>query len=382
MDNEYIILIDENGSPYLSHAWGKREDHKYKLRVDNYYGQGKHLYLYTDKEVAAFQKNGGKRNFVQRLQDRARDKLGWDERSELESAGKNTKERAVKQQIYNTTLLGRAENLKNQASARGRAAKDIIQKRGRDTMANVKTTAKNTAKWLDDHDAGITETARYALKRNKVDQEEKNRLHDEMTATKVGGTVSKFTDKQKVKDSAKSALRKGVKAIDDIGLDEARRYYTNKDPSESGKNKLESEYRNTPAGKLDANLRKTASNVGKSVADAANTVGTTAKNAATNAIIKGKNVRIYYPSAVKSMTVEELITASNAVLGSAATTSLQFANTAYNNAVTQMNNAVGAKKEYWKEKVDEAAKELEARKKSAITTYNKAVDQYLKIKED
>jgi hypothetical protein len=30
MNNDYVILIDENGEPYLAHAWGQKKDHKYK----------------------------------------------------------------------------------------------------------------------------------------------------------------------------------------------------------------------------------------------------------------------------------------------------------------------------------------------------------------
>ena len=90
MNNDYILLIDEYGQPYLAHAWLKKgEAPRYKLKVPDYYGKGKHLYLYTQKEVDAFQNPGkrkGKRSVFQRIKDRSRDILGWDERSDRETA--------------------------------------------------------------------------------------------------------------------------------------------------------------------------------------------------------------------------------------------------------------------------------------------------------
>lgn len=90
MNNDYILLIDEYGQPYLAHAWLKKgEAPRYKLKVPDYYGKGKHLYLYTQKEVDAFQNPGkrkGKRSIFQRIKDRSRDILGWDERSDRETA--------------------------------------------------------------------------------------------------------------------------------------------------------------------------------------------------------------------------------------------------------------------------------------------------------
>ena len=125
MTSNYILLIDEHGEPYLAHAWGDRQDHKYKLKVPNYYGNGKHLYLYTDAEVRAFQKRG-----KVRWSAKIKDKLGWDERSERDEAEQKYKrmtengqgsqtqrdavlqERNQKQEAYSKTALGRLENLR------------------------------------------------------------------------------------------------------------------------------------------------------------------------------------------------------------------------------------------------------------------------------
>lgn len=83
---DYIIAFDVYGQPYLAHAWGKQKDHKYVHKEPDYYGPGKHLYLYSQKEYERWLSNGKKRNVFQRIQDRSRDKRGWDERSEYEEA--------------------------------------------------------------------------------------------------------------------------------------------------------------------------------------------------------------------------------------------------------------------------------------------------------
>lgn len=108
--NDYILLIDESGEPYLAHALFQRPNHKYIYRKENYYGPGKHLYLYTQQEVNAFLRSGGKRNLFQRMKDRFRDKLGWDEQSDLEYARqRGDKNIDNYQSKYDRTLLGRLD---------------------------------------------------------------------------------------------------------------------------------------------------------------------------------------------------------------------------------------------------------------------------------
>lgn len=66
-DNDYIVLIDENGQPYIAHAFGdriknyasNRKNHKYIQRFDNYWGPGKHAYAYSQAEVKMY--NAGRR---------------------------------------------------------------------------------------------------------------------------------------------------------------------------------------------------------------------------------------------------------------------------------------------------------------------------------
>ena len=56
MENrDYIVLIDENGQPYIAHAWGKGTAHKYIKKI----GEGaKARYFYTRQELEAFYNQG------------------------------------------------------------------------------------------------------------------------------------------------------------------------------------------------------------------------------------------------------------------------------------------------------------------------------------
>lgn len=93
---DYIIAFDAYGQPYLAHAWGKQKDHKYVHKEPDYYGPGKHLYLYSQKEYERWLSNGKKRNVFQRIQDRSRDKRGWDERSDYETAREKSEAASTK----------------------------------------------------------------------------------------------------------------------------------------------------------------------------------------------------------------------------------------------------------------------------------------------
>lgn len=149
MNNDYILLIDEYGQPYLAHAWlRKGESHKYLKKIDNYYGKGKHLYLYTQKEVDAFQNPGkrkGKRNLFQRIKDRSRDILGWDERSDRETA----KEAQNNARDAYGAANRRIEQIKNQQRGNQSAASaaSIEQKNA------AKNYRKTTKEYRDAQDA-------------------------------------------------------------------------------------------------------------------------------------------------------------------------------------------------------------------------------------
>lgn len=205
-ENDYVILIDENGQPYLAHSAvgdkirgamstinrkvrnnvgkGNRynyKEHKYLEKVPNYFPNGRALYLYTQDEVDAFHGRNGNKKGSRTLSNRIRDRLGFDERierDEARAAKSSSRQGRSKeaddalnraQDAYSKTALGRLENL-------GSSVRNTTLK----AIRGAKNAGRKAAQWVDDHDAGLSETATYALKRGKVDQDERDRLHDEM----------------------------------------------------------------------------------------------------------------------------------------------------------------------------------------------------------
>ena len=113
----YFIGIDDTGQPYIAHAMynadagtvgtGKQRGFKkYLQKVQDYYGKGKNLYLYTQDQVRAFANRGANKvkskiNYGKeqlhtasqrlkakgsRLVAKTKDKLGYDERDRLMKA--------------------------------------------------------------------------------------------------------------------------------------------------------------------------------------------------------------------------------------------------------------------------------------------------------
>ena len=264
-DNDYIVMIDENGQPYLAHAFGDRvknfattmnrkirnnvgagsrarKDHKYIMRVDNYFAPGKHLYLYTQDEVAAFEGRNGNKKGSRTLSNRIRDKLGWDERSARDDAraksdssiGAGIRYKSA-QDAYNKTALGKLENLSN-----------AVKKRAKTTLGTI----RKAGKWLDDHDAGLTETVRYAAKRNKVDEDERKQLHREMVE---GGKIGRLANRVGESNTAHRITEAAY------------------NPGQAARN-------------VGASVSNAARNAGASVSNAARNAGNAVKNAPQNAV--------------------------------------------------------------------------------------------------
>ena len=140
----YYIGIDENGQPYIAHAstdagYGgankqrfryraKAKAKKYLQKVQDYYGKGKNLYLYTQDQVRAFA-NRGKKKVKEIAGDAALNARGF-ARTVKNKAGK-VKDRAVdkaKDVALNARGLARTVGYKaNQAKNRAvEKAKDKL----------------------------------------------------------------------------------------------------------------------------------------------------------------------------------------------------------------------------------------------------------------
>lgn len=77
------------------------------------------------------------------------------------------------------------------SSIQANGLKDTVETAVETASKKAKDSLKRAADFVDEHDAGLNETLRYATQRNKVDQDEKDRLHDEMTATPLGRAASR-----------------------------------------------------------------------------------------------------------------------------------------------------------------------------------------------
>lgn len=204
MENyDYVVLIDENGQPYIAHSfksrvssgWGKvkgagkraygaartagSKAHKYLLKV----GQGvKAKYAYSPEEVDALLgrgkravKNAGEKissgakkagAAVKRAGIKAADKLGVDDRiranktNEMFQNNKNTQTFIAKQdakEAYEATPLGKAEGFLKRAG-------DIAKRYGSMTLGAIKTAPGRVKEAADKAADKLGVDERYRLK--------------------------------------------------------------------------------------------------------------------------------------------------------------------------------------------------------------------------
>ena len=159
-DNDYIVLIDENGQPYIAHAFGdriknyasNRKNHKYIQRFDNYWGPGKHAYAYSQAEVKMY--NAGRRlgkgakKAAQWLDDHD---AGLTERVQARSLERKANRVGKKDRDAGNALAVEAARLRRQS--RDEYNRSSIAK----GLRSARSAGRKAAQWLDDHDAGLTE---------------------------------------------------------------------------------------------------------------------------------------------------------------------------------------------------------------------------------
>lgn len=218
-NDDYVIMFDENGQPYLEHSIGSRLRSgynslktaagnagrstkgavKYLLKVPNAFRNGAARYFYTQDEIRAFQREKQANNDLRKIQN-SKDqtkKAQKTERAKVSAfvAKKRADEARARVQGERNALADRVKtkaiSAKSTITNYGKTTLRDIRKSVNDLHENASAASKKALKWLDDHDAGLNETLRYATQRNKVSQEEKDRLHDEMTATRIGRNASR-----------------------------------------------------------------------------------------------------------------------------------------------------------------------------------------------
>lgn len=147
-DYNYIITVDENGSPCLSHALfggggntkgSKRQNHKYYARAQD---KGRWRYFYSPEEFRSWASGGIKK--AKKAVDDAVDKSGVKQRKALSDANKQTGllsglKRRQAQSAYNKTAMGRAE----------KAVRDAADDLGRNATEATKTAKKKIKNLTD-----------------------------------------------------------------------------------------------------------------------------------------------------------------------------------------------------------------------------------------
>ena len=349
-NDDYVIMFDENGQPYLEHSIGSRLRSgynslktaagnagrstkgavKYLLKVPNAFRNGAARYFYTQDEIRAFQREKQANNDLRKIQN-SKDqtkKAQKTERAKVSAfvAKKRADEARARVQGERNALADRVKtkaiSAKSTITNYGKTTLRDIRKSVNDLPENASAASKKALKWLDDHDAGLNETLRYATQRNKVSQEEKDRLHDEMTATRIGRNASRVgqlpqtvsAKAGEVKDTvktgsekAKGALKRAGQYVDDLGVDETLRYATQRNKvSQEEKDRLHDEMTATPVGKAASKVGSLPQTVPAKAGEALEAIG---------------NYNIKYPTGVNL--------------------NIDWANTDVNSAVQAVKNAGG-----------------------------------------
>jgi hypothetical protein len=230
-------MIDENGSPYLAHAWLKKgeqkKDHKYVVRVPG--DNGKYIYFYSQRDYDIW-KNHGRRTLRNRIQDR----LGWDERSARNDAAENLNKLKSSGKATASQINAANKSLEDAEAAYKRTAvglTETVKKYGKTKLSEVRSNIDNI---------GIDEAYRYYKHRNDKDAsaEDKEKYKKEYEDTKIGQVDFGIKEKHFQKDMnyIKDHAAKLVEATNDYNLAKTYREQMEKELAESGISMFTNEY--------------------------------------------------------------------------------------------------------------------------------------------
>lgn len=231
-NDDYVILVDENGQPYIAHAFGDGARAKWgslKGRAAKYIEKvktksGKWRYFYSPDELKAFY---------------------------------NEKKYSKNKNIKNTEDLQKAQKAKYTA--------DQARKR---VQGNRQEAVKKAKKSIDD--IGIDDALRYAKAKRKgvkntEDLQKYQSAEYQWKNSKLGkasNTINKNakTTLANIRNfDAKGAAKKAGKAVDDLGIDELYRYAKanrNKNMTGQQKAQYQREWKESALGKLTNKKKK------------------------------------------------------------------------------------------------------------------------------
>lgn len=278
-DNDYVILVDENGTPYIAH--GERYQRfknnlknsravKYLARFPNFYGMGKTAYAYTEQQLRNL-RNGGRKaaTAVQNTAKKAAKYVddhdaGLTERIQANRLhrqslragrkGDTNKAAALEREAGRQRIQGRKEY--NNSSVK--KAADTIEKYGSTSLnairgaANktghaVKRAGRRVGQFVDDHDMGITERIqanRMSKRAKELEEDGKTRMAAQLD--REAGRI-RSQGRREYEDSVVGRAGKAVgnaassasKAVKNVGKSAATAVTTIKDNAKEIGNQIE-----------------------------------------------------------------------------------------------------------------------------------------------
>lgn len=288
MNDDYVILIDENGQPYIAHAGIGNALSTAKNAISTTAGNWKnHLYIAKQK-----MRDGYTRYFYTPEELKA-----------FYNAARANKKASSGEALNSADYAARKK---------AQVAKERVKQNRSKKMGEIR-------KYLDDHDAGLTETVRYARNRKNADQATKNQLHEEMTSTKIGRMASKVGSApqslQKAKDNLSKKANAAAKWADehDAGLTETLRYARNrKTADQETKDRLHDDMTSTTIGKLASKVGSLPQTVPSAGSKAINQAKEMIKKADPNISVSSDAISVYGHSVPIP---EELKNNANAIYG-------------------------------------------------------------------
>ena len=201
MNDNYILVFDENGSPYLAHSIGSRmasvgkgirQSVKYIMKIPNAFANGAARYFYTQDEIKAYQR--------EKQANRANREVNRLEKSKNPKKIAQLERAKVSSFVANKRAAEAKSDLEGKPQGRVNSAKSAIKKYSKTTLSDIRKETDKVKKAIDD--IGVDEAVRYYANRdpNKVSYEDRNKYKQEYAETKIGKRDFAKQEEQRAKD--------------------------------------------------------------------------------------------------------------------------------------------------------------------------------------
>lgn len=201
MNDNYILVFDENGSPYLAHSIGSRmasvgkgirQSVKYIMKIPNAFANGAARYFYTQDEIKAYQR--------EKQANRANREVNRLEKSKNPKKIAQLERAKVSSFVANKKAAEAKSDLEGKPQGRVNSAKSAIKKYSKTTLSDIRKETDKVKKAIDD--IGVDEAIRYYTNRdpNKVSYEDRNKYKQEYAETKIGKRDFAKQEEQRAKD--------------------------------------------------------------------------------------------------------------------------------------------------------------------------------------